>query len=160
MKVTGAAALFLLILSGVAEAGEAVSASEEKFVDERFYQVLEPFSKISWLTILRPGKIVQDSQAGAVYEWTDCRLLENRIGYVKLECDNPYRKNKGGRRDILEYTIEREGYEEGTLMVEEKLANGVDGTCYYTIKDPDYGKEAEPAAKADEGNGKSDILII
>ena len=35
MKVTGAAALFLLILSGVAEAGEAVSASEEKFVDDR-----------------------------------------------------------------------------------------------------------------------------
>ena len=45
MKVTGAAALFLLILSGVAEAGEAVSASEEKFVDERFYQVLEPFRR-------------------------------------------------------------------------------------------------------------------
>lgn len=158
MKVTGAAALFLLILSGVAEAGEAVSASEEKFVDERFYQVLEPFSKISWLTILRPEKIVQDSQAGAVYEWTDCRLLENRIGYVKLECLDPYYDNK--RRSVVEYTIEREGYEEGTLMVEEKLANGVDGTCYYTIKDPDYGKEAEPAAKADEGNGKSDILII
>ena len=31
---------------------------------------------------------------------------------------------------------------------------------YYTIKDPDYGKEEEPAAKTDEGNGKSDILII
>ena len=25
---------------------------------------------------------------------------------------------------------------------------------------PDYGREAEPAAKADEGNGESDILII
>jgi len=118
---------------------------------------LEPFSKISWLTILRPEKIVQDSQAGAVYEWTDCRLLENRIGYVKLECDNPYRKNKGGRRDILEYTIEREGYEEGTLMVRHDWVGSV---SYYTIKDPDYGREAEPAAKADEGNGESDILII
>lgn len=159
MQMTGAAAaLFLLILSGAAEAGEAVSATGKKFVDERFYQVLEPFSKISWLTILRPEKIVQDSQAGAVYEWTDCRLLENRIGYVKLECLDPYYDNK--RRSVVEYTIEGEGYEEGTLMVEEKLANGVDGTCYYTIKDPDYGKEAEPAAKADEGNGKSDILII
>ena len=159
MKMTGAAAaLFLLILSGAAEAGEAVSATGKKFVDERFYQILEPFSKISWLTILRPEKIVQDSQAGAVYEWTDCRLLENRIGYVKLECLDPYYDNK--RRSVVEYTIEGEGYEEGTLMVEEKLANGVDGTCYYTIKDPDYGKEAEPAAKADEGNGKSDILII
>ena len=159
MQMTGAAAaLFLLILSGAAEAGEAVSATGKKFVDERFYQILEPFSKISWLTILRPEKIVQDSQAGAVYEWTDCRLLENRIGYVKLECLDPYYDNK--RRSVVEYTIEREGYEEGTLMVEEKLANGVDGTCYYTIKDPDYGKEAEPAAKADEGNGKSDILII
>ena len=159
MQMTGAAAaLFLLILSGAAEAGEAVSATGKKFVDERFYQVLEPFSKISWLTILRPEKIVQDSQAGAVYEWTDCRLLENRIGYVKLECLDPYYDNK--RRSVVEYTIEGEGYEEGTLMVEEKLANGVDGTCYYTIKDPDYGKEAEPAAKTDEGNGKSDILII
>ena len=159
MQMTGAAAaLFLLILSGAAEAGEAVSATGKKFVDERFYQILEPFSKISWLTILRPEKIVQDSQAGAVYEWTDCRLLENRIGYVKLECLDPYYDNK--RRSVVEYTIEGEGYEEGTLMVEEKLANGVDGTCYYTIKDPDYGKEAEPAAKADEGNGKSDILII
>ena len=108
-------------------------------------------------TILRPEKIVQDSQAGAVYEWTDCRLLENRIGYVKLECDNPYRKNKGGRRDILEYTIEREGYEEGTLMVRRDWMGSV---SYYTIKDPDYGREAEPAAKADEGNGESDILII
>ena len=155
MKVTGAAALFLLILSGVAEAGEAVSASEEKFVDERFYQVLEPFSKISWLTILRPGKIVQDSQAGAVYEWTDCRLLENRIGYVKLECLDPYYDNK--RRSVVEYTIEREGYEEGTLMVRRDWMGSV---SYYTIKDPDYGKEEEPAAKTDEGNGKSDILII
>lgn len=155
MKVTGAAALFLLILSGVAEAGEAVSASEEKFVDERFYQVLEPFSKISWLTILRPEKIVQDSQAGAVYEWTDCRLLENRIGYVKLECLDPYYDNK--RRSVVEYTIEREGYEEGTLMVRRDWMGSV---SYYTIKDPDYGKEEEPAAKTDEGNGKSDILII
>ena len=155
MKVTGAAALFLLILSGVAEAGEAVSASEEKFVDERFYQVLEPFSKISWLTILRPEKIVQDSQAGAVYEWTDCRLLENRIGYVKLECLDPYYDNK--RRSVVEYTIEREGYEEGTLMVRHDWVGSV---SYYTIKDPDYGKEEEPAAKTDEGNGKSDILII
>lgn len=158
MQMTGAAAaLFLLILSGAAEAGEAVSATGKKFVDERFYQVLEPFSKISWLTILRPEKIVQDSQAGAVYEWTDCRLLENRIGYVKLECDNPYRKNKGGRRDILEYTIEREGYEEGTLMVRHDWVGSV---SYYTIKDPDYGKEEGPAAKADEGKRKSDILII
>ena len=30
----------------------------------------------------------------------------------------------------------------------------------HRLKDPDYGKEAEPAAKTDEGNGKSDILII
>ena len=116
MQMTGAAAaLLLLILSGAAEAGEAVSATGKKFVDERFYQILEPFSKISWLTILRPEKIVQDSQAGAVYEWTDCRLLENRIGYVKLECLDPYYDNK--RRSVVEYTIEREGYEEGTLMV-------------------------------------------
>ena len=155
MKVTGAAALFLLILSGVAEAGEAVSATGKKFVDERFYQILEPFSKISWLTILRPEKIVQDSQAGAVYEWTDCRLLENRIGYVKLECLDPYYDNK--RRSVVEYTIEREGYEEGTLMVRRDWMGSV---SYYTIKDPDYGKEEEPAAKTDEGNGKSDILII
>ena len=156
MQMTGAAAaLFLLILSGVAEAGEAVSASGKKFVDKRFYQVLEPFSKISWLTILRPEKIVQDSQAGAVYEWTDCRLLENRIGYVKLECLDPYYDNK--RRSVVEYTIEREGYEEGTLMVRRDWMGSV---SYYTIKDPDYGKEAEPAAKADEGNGESDILII
>ena len=159
MKMTGAAAaLSLLILSGAAEAGEAVSATGKKFVDERFYQVLEPFSKMTWPTVLRPDKIKQDNQLGDVYEWTDCRLLENRIGYVKLECLDPYYDNK--RRSVVEYTIEGEGYEEGTLMVEEKLANGVDGTCYYTIKDPDYGKEAEPAAKADEGNGKSDILII
>lgn len=156
MQMTGAAAaLFLLILSGVAEAGEAVSASGKKFVDKRFYQVLEPFSKISWLTILRPEKIVQDSQAGAVYEWTDCRLLENRIGYVKLECLDPYYDNK--RRSVVEYTIEREGYEEGTLMVRRDWMGSV---SYYTIKDPDYGKEEEPAAKTDEGNGKSDILII
>ena len=156
MQMTGAAAaLFLLILSGVAEAGEAVSASGKKFVDERFYQVLEPFSKISWLTILRPEKIVQDSQAGAVYEWTDCRLLENRIGYVKLECLDPYYDNK--RRSVVEYTVEREGYEEGTLMVRRDWMGSV---SYYTIKDPDYGKEEEPAAKTDEGNGKSDILII
>ena len=156
MQTTGAAAaLFLLILSGVAEAGEAVSASGKKFVDKRFYQVLEPFSKISWLTILRPEKIVQDSQAGAVYEWTDCRLLENRIGYVKLECLDPYYDNK--RRSVVEYTIEREGYEEGTLMVRRDWMGSV---SYYTIKDPDYGKEEEPAAKTDEGNGKSDILII
>ena len=156
MQMTGAAAaLFLLISSGVAEAGEAVSATGKKFVDERFYQVLEPFSKISWLTILRPEKIVQDSQAGAVYEWTDCRLLENRIGYVKLECLDPYYDNK--RRSVVEYTIEREGYEEGTLMVRRDWMGSV---SYYTIKDPDYGKEEEPAAKTDEGNGKSDILII
>ena len=156
MQMTGAAAaLFLLILSGVAEAGEAVSATGKKFVDERFYQILEPFSKISWLTILRPEKIVQDSQAGAVYEWTDCRLLENRIGYVKLECLDPYYDNK--RRSVVEYTIEREGYEEGTLMVRRDWMGSV---SYYTIKDPDYGKEEEPAAKTDEGNGKSDILII
>ena len=156
MQMTGAAAaLFLLILSGVAEAGEAVSATGKKFVDERFYQILEPFSKISWLTILRPEKIVQDSQAGAVYEWTDCRLLENRIGYVKLECLDPYYDNK--RRSVVEYTIEREGYEEGTLMVRRDWMGSV---SYYTIKDADYGKEAEPAAKADEGNGESDILII
>ena len=149
MQMTGAAAaLFLLISSGVAEAGEAVSASGKKFVDERFYQVLEPFSKISWLTILRPEKIVQDSQAGAVYEWTDCRLLENRIGYVKLECLDPYYDNK--RRSVVEYTIEREGYEEGTLMVRRDWMGSV---SYYTIKDPDYGKEEEPAAKTDEGNG-------
>ena len=156
MQMTGAAAaLFLLISSGVAEAGEAVSATGKKFVDERFYQILEPFSKISWLTILRPEKIVQDSQAGAVYEWTDCRLLENRIGYVKLECLDPYYDNK--RRSVVEYTIEREGYEEGTLMVRRDWMGSV---SYYTIKDPDYGKEEEPAAKADGGNGKSDILII
>lgn len=156
MQMTGAAAaLFLLISSGVAEAGEAVSATGKKFVDERFYQILEPFSKISWLTILRPEKIVQDSQAGAVYEWTDCRLLENRIGYVKLECLDPYYDNK--RRSVVEYTIEREGYEEGTLMVRRDWMGSV---SYYTIKDPDYGKEEEPAAKTDEGNGKSDILII
>ena len=110
---------------------------------------------ISWLTILRPEKIVQDSQAGAVYEWTDCRLLENRIGYVKLECLDPYYDNK--RRSVVEYTIEREGYEEGTLMVRRDWMGSV---SYYTIKDPDYGKEEEPAAKTDEGNGKSDILII
>ena len=57
----------------------------------------------------------------------------------------------------MEYTIEREGYEEGTLMVRHDWVGSV---SYYTIKDPDYGREAEPAAKADEGNGKSDILII
>ena len=51
MQMTGAAAaLFLLILSGAAEAGEAVSATGKKFVDERFYQVLEPFSKIGSVT--------------------------------------------------------------------------------------------------------------
>lgn len=86
---------FLADFVGCGGSGRGGFRDGKKFVDERFYQVLEPFSKISWLTILRPEKIVQDSQAGAVYEWTDCRLLENRIGYVKLECDNPYRKIKG-----------------------------------------------------------------
>ena len=44
MQMTGAAAaLFLLILSGAAEAGEAVSATGKKFVDERFWNRFRRF---------------------------------------------------------------------------------------------------------------------
>ena len=64
-----------------------------EFVDPRFNLTLLPYSKMTWMTTLRPTEIKQSNDKGTVLT-KKCVLLENKIGFVKFECEWDYNKNK------------------------------------------------------------------
>ena len=64
-----------------------------EFVDPRFNLTLLPYSKMTWMTTLRPTEIKQSNDKGTVLT-KKCVLLENKIGFVKFECEGIYNKNK------------------------------------------------------------------
>ena len=64
-----------------------------EFVDPRFNLTLLPYSRRAWMTTLRPTEIKQSNDKGTVLT-KKCVLLENKIGFVKFECEWDYNKNK------------------------------------------------------------------
>ena len=54
----------MLVWTGSVRAAEETKAEAVQVADKRFYKVLEPYSKVSWRTVLKSDKITEDNQVG------------------------------------------------------------------------------------------------
>ncbi len=85
-------------------------ANNDKFKDKRFYARMNPFSgQLSWVQ-LTPTSIVEDEGYSYWYPDKDkvetkekkCKLLENKIGYLKYECIK-----ENNQTEIINFTIQQ-----------------------------------------------------
>ncbi len=114
--------------------------TDEKFVDQRFYETLQVFGKTSWRTLLSPILIIQDNLHGTV-TLQECKLLENKKNFIKYECyDNFALEGKS----ITEYEImEWEPLYQGYLVQERNfnIKGEFQSASHYLIKTPKQEKD-------------------
>ena len=82
------------------------SCRKEGFVDERFYEDIEPYSSKTGAIFITPNYIKLNYGGGGYYVYR-CRLMENKIGYLKYSCysefDTLQPKGKGENPRAINY---------------------------------------------------------
>ena len=87
------------------------SCQKEGFADKRFYEDIEPYSRTAATIFITPNYIKLCYGGGGHYLYR-CRLLENKIGYLKYSCYSkfdtlqPRVKDKNPRAINYEFVFE------------------------------------------------------
>ena len=76
-------------------------STKEEFVDDMFYQTLNPLCRNCWRLIITPNLIIQDNFSGTI-GLQRCQLVENKKKYIKYECSHLYTPKK---TETIEFKI-------------------------------------------------------
>ena len=117
-----------------------------EFVDKRFNEVLLPYVREGWYTKLSPdGVYFYDDEKETHKNYMDCKLLENRIGYVRFICGDIYLPGEPKSRfyrNIYVYHFEKEDFSGTCYLVREIYYAEYGGSARMTLCYP-IGKKDE-----------------